>query len=312
MKQRIVGIDVSKDRLEACRHGDGAARQFRKRGCGRASAFVDGSAGRMRASSSSRRDATIWSWSSSDRGRPALRQGQPAPGQALRRGAWRAGEDRPRGCSDAGADGGGARAAAQPPQGPGAARSRRLGAARRALIKDRTAAKNRAKTLRLALLRRQNAARLRRIDSDLAAIEREIAARIGADEDLAERRRILTSIPGIAEIAAAAIITLAPELGTIGGPQAAKLAGLAPIVRQSGRWQGGKAFIRGGRAALREALYMPALAAMRCNPDLAAFAGRLKAAGKPAKVTITATMRKLLLLANALVRDRRAWEPRMA
>lgn len=175
----------------------------------------------------------------------------------------------------------------------------------------RTAARNRAKTLRLTLLRRQNAARLRCIERDLAALEREIAARIAADEDLARRRRILTSIPGISETTAAALIALAPELGTLGGPQAAKLAGLAPIARQSGRWSG-QAFIRGGRAALREALYMPALAAMRCNPDLAAFAGRLKAAGKPAKVAITATMRKLLLLANALVRDRREWQPKPA
>ena len=183
--------------------------------------------------------------------------------------------------------------------------------ARRALIKDRTAARNRAQDLSLTLLRRQNTARLKRIEADLAAIDREIAARIAADPDLAGRHAILTSIPGVSDITAAALIAMAPELGSIDGKQAGKLAGLAPLTRQSGTWRG-RAFICGGRAELRHALYMPALVAIRCNPDMTAFAKRLRARGKPPKVVITAVMRKLFTLANTLVRDQRKWLPKAA
>ena len=76
----------------------------------------------------------------------------------------------------------------------------------------------------------------------------------------------------------------------------------------SGTWKG-RAFIRGGRANLRQALYMPALVATRFNADLKAKYEALTDAGKPAKVAITAVMRKLLILANALLRDRRKWTP---
>ena len=84
------------------------------------------------------------------------------------------------------------------------------------------------------------------------------------------------------------------------------LAGLAPMTRQSGRWKG-KAFITGGRARLRQALEMPALVATRFNPDLKAKYDALGQAGKPAKIAITAIMRKLIELANALIRDDRLW-----
>lgn len=79
------------------------------------------------------------------------------------------------------------------------------------------------------------------------------------------------------------MLTLLPEIGTLERKQVASLAGLAPITRQSGKWQG-KAFIRGGRKLLRDALYMPALVAMRYNPDLKAKYDDLRAVGKPAKV----------------------------
>jgi Transposase IS116/IS110/IS902 family len=86
------------------------------------------------------------------------------------------------------------------------------------------------------------------------------------------------------------------------------LAGLAPVTRQSGRWQG-KAFIQGGRAALRQALYRPAIVACRFNPDLKAKYDQLISSGKPAKLAITAVMHKLIVLANALIRDSRHWQP---
>ena len=86
----------------------------------------------------------------------------------------------------------------------------------------------------------------------------------------------------------------------------AALAGVAPITRQSGRWRG-QSFIQGGRKALRDALYMPALVAIRHNPDLRAQYDRMKKAGKPSKVALTAVMRKLLILANTLVKEDREW-----
>lgn len=180
--------------------------------------------------------------------------------------------------------------------------------ARRALIKDRTAAKNRSKHLGLPLLRRQNAQRLRQIESQLVAIDAALEALIQEDEGLQHRHRILLSIPGISAVTAVAILVEMPELGTLDQKQAASLAGLAPVTRQSGSWQG-RAFIRGGRAHLRQALYMPALVAARFNRDLKAVFTRLTTAGKPAKVAITAVMRKLLVLANALLRDGREWSP---
>jgi transposase len=98
-----------------------------------------------------------------------------------------------------------------------------------------------------------------------------------------------------------------PELGALEAGQAASLVGLAPIARQSGRWTG-RAFIRGGRAGLRQALYMPMLVAARFNPDLKAKYLHLVHAGKPAKVALTAIMRKLIVLANALLKANRKRE----
>jgi len=88
-------------------------------------------------------------------------------------------------------------------------------------------------------------------------------------------------------------------------------AGLAPVARQSGQWKG-KSFIRGGRANVRQALYMPALVAARFNPDLKAKYQQLIAAGKPAKIAITTVMRKLVVMPNALLKADRLWTPARA
>ena len=186
-----------------------------------------------------------------------------------------------------------------------------LNLARHALVKDRTAARNRAKTLSIALLKRQNAERLAAIDKKIVEIEAAIEQIIAADAELTRQFDILLSIPGVSDITAFALLIEMPELGTFEGKQAASLAGLAPIARQSGTWKG-HAFIRGGRAFLRQALYMPALVACRFNPDLKATYGRLVKAGKPAKGAITAVMRKLIVLANALLRDNRSWTEKTA
>ncbi len=104
----------------------------------------------------------------------------------------------------------------------------------------------------------------------------------------------------------AALLIEMPELGRLKEKQVTILAGLTPMTRQSGRWSG-KAIIQGGRKHLRDALYMPAVVAARHNPDMKRFNERLIDAGKPAKVAFTAIVRKLILLANALIKHDRMW-----
>jgi transposase len=178
--------------------------------------------------------------------------------------------------------------------------------AREALVKDRTAAKNRQKQITLPLLKRQNVQRLAQIERQIEAIEAGIEARLKADPALARKLEILTSVPGLSKITAFALLIEMPELGSLDGKQAASLAGLAPMTRQSGRWTG-RAFMSGGRASVRRALYMPALVAARFNQDLKAKYERLIEAGKPPKLAIAAIMRKLLVLVNALLQKNRCW-----
>ena len=168
-------------------------------------------------------------------------------------------------------------------------------------MKDRTAAKNRGKTLTLSLLKRQNAQRLEQIDRQIVTVEAAILGIVEADASLSDRFAILISIPGLSNITAFALLIEMPELGALEAGQAASLVGLAPIARQSGHWTG-RSFIRGGRAGLRQALYRPALVAARFNPDLKAKYAQLLDAGKPAKVALTAIMRKLIVLANAILK----------
>ena len=183
---------------------------------------------------------------------------------------------------------------------------REMGVARQALVKDRIAATNREQIAVNPMIRRQLRARLRQINAQLNEIDGATAALVANDPELSRRRDILASIPGIGTVTAMAILTEMPELGTLSHKQAASLAGLAPMTRQSGTWTG-RARIRGGRASLRRALYMPSLVALRFNADLKRKYQDLKNAGKPSKVAITAIMRKLLILANALLRDNRKW-----
>jgi transposase len=181
--------------------------------------------------------------------------------------------------------------------------------ARTALLRERTAATNRAGRLTLALLRRQHATRLRQIERALGEVDAAIAALVASDESLARKAEILCSVPGVSTVTAAVILAEMPELGTLEAGTAASLTGLAPFTRESGKWKG-QAKIGGGRGDLRRALYLPALSAARFNPDLKAVYDRLRARGKPAKLALVAVMRKLVILANVLVRDDRTWQPR--
>ena len=119
---------------------------------------------------------------------------------------------------------------------------------------------------------------------------------------------LLVSVPGIGKRIARTLIADLPELGRLGGKEIASLAGLAPFTRQSGTWRG-KSFIGGGRTHVRAALFMGALVAARRNPVLKTFRDRLVMAGKPKMVAIIAVARKLLTILNAIIRDQKPWQP---
>jgi transposase len=123
---------------------------------------------------------------------------------------------------------------------------------------------------------------------------------------LAHRYRLLTSMPGVGLVLACTLMALLPKLGTMSRNQVAALVGVAPYAFESGKFKGRRC-IWGGRAPVREVLYMAAMSAGNCNPVLKAFRKRLKGAGKMAKVVIVAVMRKMIIILNAMVRDDVVW-----
>ena len=181
-----------------------------------------------------------------------------------------------------------------------------LRAFRSGLVADRTRILSRQKTQTLPITRRQSKTRLAHIEKQIAEISAEIDRLIQADDMMAHSMKILRSIPGIGAVCAATILIEMPEIGGMDRKQVASLTGVAPMTRQSGQWRG-KSFIQGGRKVVRDALYMPALVAMRFNPDLKAKYQAMIKAGKPPKVALTALMRKLIKLANALIKANRLW-----
>ncbi|CZT37444.1 transposase [Rhizobium sp. 9140] len=183
--------------------------------------------------------------------------------------------------------------------------------ARKSLVADRTAIKNRSHVQTAKLLIRQNEARLKLIESQIKAIDQEAMKLIGADAAFTARFKILVSIPGISSLTACVMLTEMPEIGTLDQRQVAFLAGLAPHARESGKWKG-KRFICGGRGTLRQALYMPALVASRFNADFKEKYQALIAVRKPPKLALTVIMRKLIILANAFIRDARVWNEKYA
>lgn len=141
--------------------------------------------------------------------------------------------------------------------------------------------------------------RLKGIDGDLDRAVRQSPA-------WREKEDLLRSVPGIGSVVAKTLMAELPELGRLNRREIAALVGVAPMNRDSGKMRG-KRSIRGGRNTVRSALYMSALVATRCNPVIRAFYQRLRKAGKRAKVALTACMRKLLTILNAMLKTRTAW-----
>jgi transposase len=182
---------------------------------------------------------------------------------------------------------------------------------RQSIVEDRTGLLNRIGESKTAALIGELKRQLRAADAAIAKLETEIKRRIKADPALARRFEILTSIPGLGLVAAATLIAELNEIGQLSAKQVAMIVGLAPIASDSGQRAGARE-IKGGRKHLRNALYMPAQSAAQHNPDFKIFYDRLIENGKLAKVAITAVMRKLVVLANTLVRQDRTWTPNLA
>jgi transposase len=173
---------------------------------------------------------------------------------------------------------------------------------RRAAVRTQIAAGGNA--LVCSLLATEEAVQTAQIDTLTKALRTLFQSR-----DATRRtQEILTSIPGIGAPTAITLATRLPELGHASRSEIAALAGCAPMTRESGQWKG-RARTRGGRRDLRAALHMPAIVAMTRNPDLKAFAERLRKKGKTAQTVITAVLQKILVLANTLVAENRTWTP---
>jgi len=177
---------------------------------------------------------------------------------------------------------------------------------RRQLISVRTEQRNQLETTRSGSARRALESVLKAVQSQIDSLDTQIRALIESDDEMNGWDRLLRTVPGVGPVLSATLLAELIELGAVGRAQISALAGVAPYNCDSGRIRGRRA-IRGGRPAVRSALYMAAVTAIRCNPVIGAFANRLKETGKPSKVVIVAAMRKLLTYLNAMLRDGLEW-----
>lgn len=157
-------------------------------------------------------------------------------------------------------------------------------------------------------LRRQIKKHISYLERELKELDADLDQVIKGSPLWREQDDLLQSVPGIGKQTSRILLGTLPELGTATAAEIARLAGLAPMNRDSGKWRG-KRWIGGGRPRARAALYMATLSATRFNPVVRAWYKRLLTAGKPKKVALVACMRKLLVVINAMLRNRERWQP---
>jgi transposase len=188
--------------------------------------------------------------------------------------------------------------------------TRRLGALvarRRQLLEMLVAERNRRHAAE-PLMHGRIDAHLCWLGEALAEIERDLDRSVRESSIWRAKEELLRSVPGVGPVSARTLLAELPELGSLTRRQAAALVGVAPFSRDSGGMRGRRT-VWGGRAALRACLYMAAVAAARgSNPAIADFYKRLRSAGKPAKLALTACMRKLVVTLNAMLRNGAAWK----
>jgi transposase len=178
---------------------------------------------------------------------------------------------------------------------------------RRRLVAEVTARTQQLAHLRMPSLRRRAEAALDRLRRDKAEVEALIRGTVEGDPELAGAFGLLTSMPGAGPVLAATLLAELPELGRLDRRRVAALAGVAPVARDSGRRQGRRA-VAEGRAAVRCVLYVAAVAISRRENPFAAFYRRLVGRGKPRKLALVATMRKMLVTLNAMAGTGTAWK----
>jgi transposase len=181
-------------------------------------------------------------------------------------------------------------------------------ARRRQLVDMLGAEQNRRRLLRDRRLQRHVDAHIQWLEEALRRLNHDLTTLVRSTPAWREADDLLRSARGIGPVTSSTLIADLPELGRLDRRRIAALVGVAPIARDSGVFRG-RRMIAGGRPHIRRVLYMATLAAIKYNPVIRAFHHRLVAAGRPNKVAITAAMRKLLTILNAMLRDRRPWQP---
>jgi transposase len=183
-----------------------------------------------------------------------------------------------------------------------------LVARRRQIIEMIVAERQREKRAENTHVRKGILRHVRVLEKELPDIDDDIGTLVRSSPAWREKEDLLVTFPGVSNKLARTFLAEVPELGRLNRREIASLAGLAPFTRQSGRWKG-KSMIGGGRAPLRAALYMAALSAIRCNSVLKPFYQRLLSVGKPKMVALIAVARKILTILNAMLRERKQWQP---
>lgn len=179
--------------------------------------------------------------------------------------------------------------------------------ARRRLTDDKVRLGNQIEHLRDAVLRRMAKRRLTTLEAQILVIAKRIAELVAGEARLKAKDQLIQSAPGAGPVLSHTLIALVPELDEVDRRELAALVGVAPYDDDSGKRHGKRA-IWGGRAEVRNALYMAALTASRCNPVLKAFHARLIAGGKAPKAAIIAVARKMLGIIQALLRTAKPWD----
>ena len=144
------------------------------------------------------------------------------------------------------------------------------------------------------------------LDRKIKSLEKDLKELKKKDE-IKSNHDLLTSIPSIGDLVAHYLLAYLPEIGKLSNKALSALVGVAPFNNDSGKGQG-KRFIQGGRSRLRQVLYMSGISGITFNSDLKAFYVRLKAQGKPSKVALIAVIRKLLTMANSVIKRQSPWE----
>jgi transposase len=181
-------------------------------------------------------------------------------------------------------------------------------ARRRQLVEMLGAEMNRRRLVRDPRLRERLRAHITWLEQALREVDDDLRRLVRGSVLWRETDDLLRSAPGIGPVTSCTLIADLPELGHLDRRRIAALVGVAPFNRDSGTMRG-RRLVSGGRAPVRTVLYMATLVAIRHNPTIAAFYKRLRAGGRPGKVALVAAMRKLLTILNAIVRERRPWQP---